>query len=181
MRVRCVALQSRGPWRAASAVHRHRHREPWPPPPLRGIVLDGSNVVANASVRAAERLRLATAWFRDWRPDLPQHVFFDQATFARCAPSMQRQLLAEFDQPARRLGWTLGPPGESADPLLLRHAAEHGALLVTNDRFWDHEQLRRGVLTLQFVLAGTGFRPYAEATWFLPSGAARRVGLQQLA
>ena len=72
------------------------------------------------------------------------------------------------------------PPRSSADPFVLQHAVSEHALIVSNDRFWDHEARRRGVLTVQFVLQGAEFRPYEEATWFDPAGGAVRIALREL-
>ena len=59
-----------------------KRRGPPPVPPLGGIVIDGSNVIASGSGRATMRLDLAEQWFRAWRPDLPIQVFIDSTTRA---------------------------------------------------------------------------------------------------
>lgn len=72
-----------------------RRRDPLPtPPPLGGIVIDGSNVIASSKLRPIERLDLVTAWCRDWRPDLPVRVFLDHTTAVRCRPAAQDVLRA---------------------------------------------------------------------------------------
>ncbi|MGE3172089.1 MAG: hypothetical protein AB7O97_05635 [Planctomycetota bacterium] len=150
--------------------------EPDPPPPLGAVAIDGSNVVASAPGRAAERLALALAWARAWRADLPLHVFFDHTLFGRCSEKERSAVRAVLgDTP-----FTVTPRGESADPHLLRFAAAQRALLLTNDRFRDHGDLCRAVITLQFAIDGGHFAPHGEATWFLPNGTARRVTLAEL-
>jgi hypothetical protein len=158
-----------------------RRRGPLPlPPPLGGIAIDGGNVVANAAARALPRLDLAVAWFREWRPDLEIAVFLDSTAFARCEPAMQDSLHARFAARAQGVRFVLCPPRAEADPLLLEYAAKHRALVVSNDRFFDHEALRADALTVQFELAGTRFEPFAEATWFRGRGKALRVAMQDL-
>jgi hypothetical protein len=131
-----------------------RHQGPPPlPPPLGGIVLDGSNVIASGGRRAIERLDLALAWCAGWRPDLPVMVFVDRSTARRCVPAQEE---------------------------VLRWAGEHHALVVSNDRYFDFEELRRNVVTVQFTLAGDTFTVYDEATWFRSPGSAERVPMATL-
>ena len=73
------------------------------------------------------------------------------------------------------------PRDEPADPYLLAHAREHGALVVSDDRYFDYEELRAGVITLQFRFRDGAFEPFAEATWFRPTGGAQRVAVSALA
>lgn len=72
------------------------------------------------------------------------------------------------------------PRGESADGYVLEHAREHGALVISNDRFWDFDDLRIGTITLQFRLKGDDFDPHQEATWFRPPNSAVRVPIATL-
>lgn len=161
-------------------------RRPGPPPlppPLRGIAIDGSNVIASSIARGDRRLELALQWCRDWRPDLPVAVFVDSATFGRCAAAVRARLQQWLDAPGavpHGASFCVGPRATSADPLVLQHAVANAALVVSNDRFADHAGLRCGVVTLQFECSGDRFAPYPEATWFTPSGGATRVGLDRL-
>lgn len=154
-------------------------RDSAPPPPLRGIVIDGSNVVASGLRRASERVRMAVGWARGFRPDLPVMVLIDDSTFLRCGAEQNETLTAMCRESTDALRVRRCPLRTQADPALLEHARE-GALLVTNDRFWDHEPLRRAVLTVQFALRGDEFRVYDEATWFDADGGARRIPLAAL-
>src|SRR5262245_13738744 len=153
------------------------------PPPLGGIVVDGSNVVATATVSAERRLELAVQWFRRWRPDLPVVVFLDSAAWSRrLRERLQQQLAGDprgFADDAVA-GYVWSQRGTAADPLLLQRALADRALVVSNDRFADHAELRRGVLTVQFEFAGDDFAPYEEATWFTPAGGATRVPMAVL-
>ena len=106
---------------------------------------------------------------------MPVVVFFDHATLRRFGEALAEDVLAAVRDAGGEA--RVAEPNSSADPLLLAFAAESRSLLVTNDRFWDFEDLRRDVVTLQFVCEQETFRVYDEATWFLPSGAARRVGV----
>ena len=151
------------------------------PPPLRAIVLDGANVIASGSRRAIERLDLATSWCASWRPDLPVMVFVDWATARRCVPAQQDVLRARCaDVTPGRPRYAVVPREHFADEHVLQFAREHDALVLSNDRFFDYEALRAGVITLQFTLAGDRFEPQEEATWFRPSGGAQRVALADL-
>ncbi len=150
------------------------------PPALGGIAIDGSNVIASGLGRAGQRLELAVAWFRAWRPDLATSVFLDDSTFLKCsgaAATRLEQLCADSNEQLRFVRCPLRSP---ADVHALEDAVSRQALLVSNDRFWDHEPLRRGAITVQFVLEANAFRPYEEATWFRPSGGAQRVALRDL-
>ncbi|MEO6593429.1 MAG: hypothetical protein ABIP94_01600, partial [Planctomycetota bacterium] len=75
-----------------------KRRGPLPvPPPLHGIVVDGSNVIASSRARPIERLDLVLGWCREWRPDLLVQVFLDFATYARCPLPAQRTLRARCE------------------------------------------------------------------------------------
>lgn len=161
-------------------------QEPQLPPPLGGIVVDGANVTATSTVFADRRLDLAVQWCRCWRPDLRVVVFLDSATLGRCAPAARARLQQRFagdaagDAAGTGVVYIVSPRGTPADALLLRRAGAESALVVSNDRFADHQELRRGVLTVQFECAGDDFAPYAEATWFTPAGGATRVPMAVL-
>ena len=159
-----------------------KHRGPLPtPPPLRGIVIDGSNVIASGSGRATMRLDLAEAWFHTWRRDLPIQVFVDSATARRCRPEIQDELRARcMDVTPGRARYAVCPRGEPADSYVLQHARDHQALIVSNDRYFDYEDLRSNVITVQFTLAGTEFTVFDEATWFRTPGVALRVLMTDL-
>ena len=161
---------------------RRRHRGPLPiPPPLRGIVLDGSNIIASGSGRATMRLDLAERWFHSWRPDLPIQVFIDSTTARRCRPEIQDELRARcMDVTPGRARYAVCPRGEPADFYVLQHARDHQALVVSNDRFFDYEELRANVITVQFTLAGTEFVVNDEATWFRQPGSAQRITMVEL-
>ncbi|MBM4060416.1 MAG: hypothetical protein FJ265_04850 [Planctomycetes bacterium] len=161
---------------------RRRHRDPPPlPPPLGGIVIDGSNVIASGSGRATDRLDLAVAWCQRWRPDLPVQVFVDATTARRCRPEIQDVLRARcLDVTPGRARYAVTPRGESADPHVLQHARRHRALVVSNDRYFDYEDLRANVVTVQFTLARDEFTVFEEATWFRQPGSALRVPLVEL-
>lgn len=159
-----------------------KRRPPLPtPPPLGGIVVDGSNVIASSRLRPIERLDLAVAWLQAWRPDLPVVVFVDRGTAVRCRPEAQDVLRARCeDVTPGRARYAVVPRDEQADAVLLQHARDHRALVVSNDRFFDHEDLREDVITVQFTLAGDRFEVPAEATWFRPGGGAQRVPMSEL-
>lgn len=159
-----------------------KRRGPLPiPPPLRGIVLDGSNIIASGSGRATFRLDLAEQWFSAWRPDLPIQVFIDSTTARRCRPEIQDELRARcLDVTPGRARYAVCPRGEPADFYVLQHAQQHRALVVSNDRFFDYEDLRANVITVQFTLAGAEFTVYEEATWFRKPGSALRVLMSDL-
>ncbi len=152
---------------------RRRRPDPAPPPPPAAIVLDGSNVTASAVAGAPGRLAAALAWCRSFAPGLPITVWFDAATLRRLGREIEGALTAAAAGHGAEL--RVAAAGVAADASILADAAARRALVLTNDRYWDHEDLRRDVLLLQFVCAGAAFRVYDEATWFLPSGAARRV------
>ncbi|HEX5050159.1 MAG TPA: hypothetical protein VFZ65_00175 [Planctomycetota bacterium] len=159
-----------------------RRRGPLPvPPPLGGIVVDGSNVIASSRARPIERLDLVSAWCRDWRPDLAVWVFLDHSTYARCPLPAQRTLRARCeDVTPGRARCVVCPRHESADVFVLQHARAHLALVVSNDRYFDHEELRRNAITVQFTLAGDRLEVHDEATWFRSPGAAQRVPMVDL-
>lgn len=162
-------------------MRHRRHQQPPAPPPISGIAIDGANVTAGAPGWTADRLQTAVRWFRSWRPDLPITVFLDASTLRRCDAGSQAEL--------RRWAETGIEDGaelrlcerhEVADVSLLQHARRQRALVVSNDRFFDHEELRRGAITVQFTLAGDQLEVFAEATWFRPSGGAQRVAMAAL-
>lgn len=159
-----------------------KHRGPPPlPPPLGGIVLDGANVIASSKLRPIERLDLVTAWFHAWRPDLPIVVFVDHATAMRCKPPAQEVLRARCaDVTPGRARYVVAPRGEPADGFVLAHAREHGALVVSNDRYFDFEELRQNAITVQFTLKGDDLLVYDEATWFRSPGSAERIAMADL-
>jgi hypothetical protein len=108
-------------------------------------------------------------------------VFIDQTTAMRCQRPDQATLRARcMDVTPGRARYVVCPRGESADAYVLEHAREHGALVISNDRFWDFEDLRIGTLTLQFRLQKDDFAPYEEATWFRPPDGAVRVPVATL-
>jgi len=160
---------------------RRRHAAPPSPPPLGGIAIDGANVIANVRARAIERLQQAVQWFRAWRPDLPVSVFLDHSTWARCAERVQ----AGLDRLVAASGHTnvhhvVCPPGGPADVPLLRHAAASRSLVVSNDRFFAHADLRANAITVQFAFADGMFAPFREATWFRRPGQAAWVPMAEL-
>lgn len=157
---------------------RRKKPEPEPPPKPLGIVIDGSNVTASAMSGASRRLRQALTWCSSFGPSLPVLVFFDAATLRRLGPESEASLHEVVDAAGAQM--RVAAPGAPADPELLAHAHETRSLVLTNDRFWDFEDLRRDVILLQFVCDAAGFRVPDEATWFLPSGAARRVRVDAL-
>ncbi|MBL9079402.1 MAG: hypothetical protein JNL08_18010 [Planctomycetes bacterium] len=159
-----------------------RSRPPLPnPPPLGAIVVDGSNVIASSQQRPIERLDLVLAWCREWRPDLPVMVFVDLTTARRCRPDAQAVLRARCEDVApQRPRYAVVPFEAMPDAEILRFAREHRGLVISNDRFFDHDELRRGVLTVQFTLAGDQLVLADEATWFRPSGGAQRVPMADL-
>jgi hypothetical protein len=151
------------------------------PPPLGGIVVDGSNVVASSKARPLERLDVATAWCLDWRPDLPVRVFLDLSTVQRCRPEVQDVLRARCeDVTPGRPRYVVCPRGEFADEHVLRAARELAALVLSNDRYFDWEDLRANVTTVQFTLAGDELAVFDEATWFRSPGTAVRVPMAVL-
>jgi hypothetical protein len=159
-----------------------RRRAPLPtPPPLGGIVIDGSNVIASSKLRPIERLDLVLDWCAAWRPDLPIMVFLDHTTAVRCRPDAQDVLRARCaDVTPGRPRYAVVPLEAIPDVVLLEHARDHRALVVSNDRFFDHEDLRTNVITVQFTLAGDRLEVFPEATWFRPSGGAQRVAMAEL-
>jgi hypothetical protein len=161
---------------------RLRRRGPLPvPPPLGGIVIDGSNVIASSAARPLERLDLVVGWFARWRPDLPIQVFLDHATVGRLAKEVQQVLRARCeDVTPGRSRYAICPPGVPADRFVLEHAREHRALVVSNDRYLDHADLRKHSITVQFTLAGDRLEVFGEATWFRSPGVALRIAMDHL-
>ena len=158
---------------------KRRAPEP-PPPPRRAIIVDGANVIASSRRRPLERLALAEQWCSEWRPQLPVWVFVDYSTEMTCARDVQQVLRARCqDVTEGRPRYVVTPHRESADTFLLEHAREHDGLVLSNDRFWDHEDLRDGVVTLQFRITNRDLQVFEEATWFR-SGGAVRVALDAL-
>lgn len=144
------------------------------PPPRRCVVIDGANVIASSRKRPLQRLDLAERWSRDRFPDLPIWVFVDYSTAMTCPRDAQQVLRARCqDVTEGRPRYVVPPHRESADTYLLQHARDHDGLVLSNDRFWDHEDLRDGCVTLQFVLKHDDFRVHEEATWFRDGGAVR--------
>jgi hypothetical protein len=162
---------------------RRRHRGPPPlPPPLGGLVVDGANVIAASRGQALARLDAVAAWCREFRPDLPVLVFVDGTTAQRCPPAVREVLaLRAVDVTPGRPRYAVTPRGEPADAHLLQAAARMFALVVSNDRFFDHEDLRANLLTVQFAFDRGCLRMPEEATWFRRPGSAERVPLQVLA
>ena len=159
----------------------YRRDEPLVPPPLRGLVVDGANVIASSRQRPLERLDVVLAWAREWRADLPVMVFVDAATARRCRPEVQTVLRARCeDVSPGRPRFVVTPPHEFADEHVLRWAREHEALVVSNDRFFDWDDLRANVTTVQFTLAELTLHVYDEATWFRSPGTAVRVPMAAL-
>jgi hypothetical protein len=156
-----------------------KRRSPDPEAPkLCGVVIDGANVIASSRFRPIQRLDLVEAWCQQWRADLPVQVFVDYTTAMRCQRPDQATLRARCaDVTPGRARYVVCPQGESADEYVLTHAREHGALVISNDRFWDYEDLRVGAVVLQFRLKGDVFSPFAEATWFRPPNNAVRLPL----
>lgn len=161
---------------------RRRHRGPLPlPPPLGGLVVDGSNVIATSRHRALARLDAVTAWCAAFRPDLPVLVFVDGNTAARCRPDAQDVLaLRCADVTPGRPRYAVTPRGEPADEHLLQAAGRWQGLVVSNDRYFDHEVLRRNLLTVQFEFVAGELVVADEATWFRHPGSAQRVPLAVL-
>lgn len=159
-----------------------RRRSPVPEPPqLRAIVIDGANVIASSRFRPIERLDLVEAWCREWGGDVPIQVFVDHATAMRCQRDDQAVLRARCaDVTPGRARYAVCPRGESADSYVLEYARDHAALVISNDRFWDFEDLRVGAVIMQFRLKGDTFTPYEEATWFRPPDGAVRVAVAAL-
>jgi hypothetical protein len=176
-------MVARAPGRAYKPHMAGPRRQPPPPlpPPLRGVVVDGANVIATSKVHPIERLDLATAWCQRWRPDLPVLVFLDRSTARRCRPAAQRVLRARCeDVTPGRARYVVCPEGEGADEHVLRHARAQQALVLSNDRYFDFEDLRANVITVQFTLAGDDLRVADEATWFRSPGTAVRVAMATL-
>lgn len=147
-------------------------RRPAPvPPPIGGIVVDGSNVIASGLGTAAARIERVEDWCLAFGPDLPITVFFDAGR--RTAPAALRA-------PPPRVERVLCRSGENADAALLEAAAARRAIVVSNDRFFDHAELRADLLTLQFELRRGSFAPYPYATWFRRRGTAVLVPLDVL-
>lgn len=163
-------------------MSRATHRDPLPlPPSLGGIVIDGSNVIASSRLRPIERLDVVVAWFHDWRPDLPMQVFVDYTTARRCRPDAQDVLRARCaDVTPGRARYAVVPPEAIPDEVVLQHARDHRALVVSNDRYFDHEELRKNVVTVQFTMVDLELRVFDEATWFRSPGLALRVPMGEL-
>lgn len=160
---------------------RRRRGLPPLPPPLGAIVVDGANVIASSRARPLERLDLITAWFQEWRPDLPIQVFVDHATAVRCRPEVQAVLRARSnDVTPARPRYAVVPRDRLADEVLLQHARAHAGLVVSNDRYFDFDDLRRNAITVQFTLAGMELHVFDEATWFRSPGTALRVPMATL-
>ncbi|MFN9334624.1 MAG: hypothetical protein ACK6D1_18695 [Planctomycetota bacterium] len=159
-----------------------RHRPPLPLPPPRGaIVVDGANVIASSKAQPLQRLDLVTAWAAVWRPDLPVMVFIDHNTARRCRPEVQDVLRARCaDVTPGRPRYAVVPRDQFADEHVLRFAAAHRGLVVSNDRYMDGEDLRADAVLVQFQLADGVLRVADEAVWFKPSGGAQWVATADL-
>ncbi len=159
-----------------------KRRQPDPVPDALGcLVIDGANVIASSRFRPIQRLDLVEQWCRDWRSDLPIQVFIDRTTAMRCQRSDQKILRGRCsDVTSGRPRYAVCPQGESADGYVLEHARKHCGLVISNDRFWDFDDLRVGTITLQFRLKGDVFEPHEEATWFRPPSSAVRVPMTTL-
>lgn len=158
-------------------MRKKRIELPPPPPPL-GLVFDGSNVTASAISGAPRRIEQALAWARDWAPRLPVVVVFDQATLHRLGGDLEAAIRDACA--AKGAEVRVAERGVPADPGLLAYACASRSLVLTNDRYWDFEDLRRDVILVQFQAARGEFRVLDEATWFVPSGAARRVAMKDI-
>ena len=79
-----------------------------------------------------------------------------------------------------RARYAVCPRGEPGDPYVLQHARDHQCIVVSNDRYFDYEDLRANVITVQFTLEGTVFTVFEEATWFRKPGSALRVLMADL-
>jgi hypothetical protein len=159
-----------------------RRRGPPPlPPPLGGIVVAGSNVIASSRAFPLERLDLVTGWLQAWRPDLPITVFLDWSTAVRCRPPVQAVLRARCeDVSPQRPRYVVCPRHEPADEFLLAHAQQQAALVVSNDRFFDHDELRKNLVLVQFDLSNTTLRMHDDAVWFRSPGTAEWVAMATL-
>lgn len=144
-------------------------------------MIDGSNVIASSRLFPIERLDVVVGWFHDWRPDLPMQVFVDHTTARRCRPAAQDVLRARCaDVTPGRARYAVVPLEEIPDVVVLQYARQHRALVVSNDRYFDHEELRKNVITVQFTLADLDLRVDDEATWFRSPGTAVRVPMADL-
>lgn len=158
-----------------------RREEPPLPPPRHSIVIDGANVIATSKVHPIERLDLVAAWCREWRSDLPVHVFIDSTTARRCRPDAQDVLRARcMDVTEGRPRYAVCPRGEPADEFVLQHAQQHQGLVVSNDRYMDYDDLRKDVVLVQFELAGERLVVRDEAVWFRPPNGAVWVPMPAL-
>jgi hypothetical protein len=154
---------------------RRPDRGPGPlPEPLGSIVVDGSNVIASSRRRPIERLDLVEAWAGDWRPDLPVTVFVDWSTAVRCRPEAQAVLRARCeDVNPKRPRYVVVAAEAEADAVCLARAQQHRGLVLSNDRFFDHDDLRHTVVLVQFTIVGDVLTVADEATWFRGPGAER--------
>jgi len=159
-----------------------RRASPLPlPPPRRAIVVDGANVIASSKAQPLQRLDLVTAWASAWRPDLSVMVFVDHNTARRCRPEVQDVLRARCaDVTPGRPRYAVVPRDQFADEHVLRFAAEHAGLVVSNDRFMDWEDLRADAVLVQFRLADGVLEVADQAVWFKPSGGAQWVAMDDL-
>lgn len=154
---------------------RRRRQPPPAPPAIAAIVVDGANVIAHDGARACDRLELAERWCRTFAPRLPVFVGIDAATVAHLG---QPRFAAQGARLAAALAagrWQASPAGLPADAFLLQKTRDLAALLLSNDRFADHDELRRQAIVLQFTLVGDRFTPATEATWFRWPGHAHRI------
>lgn len=159
-----------------------RHKPPLPEvPPRRAIVIDGANVIASSKRFPLERLDLATAWAQAGWPQLPVTVFLDRSTAVRCRPEVQDVLRARcVDVTPGRPRYVVCPRGEPADEHLLAFAQQHDGLVLSNDRYADFDDLRQGIVLVQFELAGDRFVVQPQAVWFRPPNGAQWVEVAAL-
>ena len=159
-----------------------RSKPPLPdPPPIRAVVFDGSNVLASNGRGGLERIDRALQWCAERWPTLPRMVFLDANTARRLRPAAQDVLRARCaDVTPDNARFAVAPPEDEADGHVLAYARDHQALVISNDRFFDYEDDRLGVITLQFRFDAGAFVPFEEATWFRPSGGAQRVAVADL-
>lgn len=151
------------------------------PPPRRAIVVDGANVIASSRHFPLQRLDRVAAFCAEFRPDLPVTVFLDHSTAVRCRPEVQKVLRARCeDVTPGRPRYVVCPRGEPADEHLLAYAQQHDGLVISNDRYMDYEDLRPGIVLMQFTLAGERLVMQDPAVWFRPPNGAEWVPLQAL-
>jgi hypothetical protein len=151
-------------------------------PPRRAVVIDGANVIATSRRFPIERLDLATAWAQERWPTLPITVFLDHSTAVRCRPEVQKVLRARCeDVTPSRPRYVVCPQHEPADEHLLQHAQQHDGIVLSNDRYADFDDLRVGIVLVQFELLDGRLLAQDPAVWFRPPNGAQWVPLAELA